>query len=157
MTSFSSTPHHQLQQQKQPLASKPSPVVPITMSSTYVPSYRPTPSPPSSSSRKAVKASASASAPCSRPPTRSSDPFYGHEETSVLCARFVCSRHIWKFFPPVLIIHSRSPLSSNVQISLPPLPQAHLLPLSLTLSPMHCIEPDSHPSSPLPPYYFFVD
>ncbi|ORX36621.1 hypothetical protein BD324DRAFT_457315 [Kockovaella imperatae] len=42
-----------------------------------------------SSSRKAVKASATASAPSSRPPTTRSDPFYGHEETAVLCARFV--------------------------------------------------------------------
>jgi hypothetical protein len=47
-------------------------------------------SPSSSTSRKAVKASATASAPSSRPPTRSSsDPYYGHEETAVLCARFV--------------------------------------------------------------------
>lgn len=49
-------------------------------------------SPSCSSSRKAVKASATASAPSSRPPTRSSsDPYYGHEETAVLCARFITS------------------------------------------------------------------
>ncbi|GFZ43902.1 hypothetical protein JCM24511_01622 [Saitozyma sp. JCM 24511] len=53
-------------------------------------SYRSTSASPSTS-RKAVKASATASAPSSRPPTRSSDPYYGHEETSVLCARFITS------------------------------------------------------------------
>lgn len=55
--------------------------------SSSVPAYRANSASPSSS-RKAVKASASASASSSRPP-RSSDPYYGHEETSVLCARFV--------------------------------------------------------------------
>ncbi|KAI9639767.1 uncharacterized protein MKK02DRAFT_40092 [Dioszegia hungarica] len=44
-----------------------------------------------STSRKAVKASATASAPSSRPPTRGSDPYYGHEETSVMSARFITS------------------------------------------------------------------
>jgi hypothetical protein len=32
-----------------------------------------------------------ASAPSSRAPTRSSDPYYGHEETSALCTRFITS------------------------------------------------------------------
>lgn len=39
-------------------------------------------------SRKVAKANATSSAPSSRPPVRS-DPFYGHEETAVLCSKFV--------------------------------------------------------------------
>ncbi|WVF71473.1 hypothetical protein IAT40_006279 [Kwoniella sp. CBS 6097] len=53
-----------------------------------VPAYRATSaSPSSSSSRKAAKSSASASATSSR--SRSFDPFYGHEETAVMAARFI--------------------------------------------------------------------
>ncbi|WVR07051.1 hypothetical protein IAU60_004090 [Kwoniella sp. DSM 27419] len=52
-----------------------------------VPAYRSNSASPSSS-RKAVKASASASASSSRPP-RSHDPFYGHEETALMAARFI--------------------------------------------------------------------
>lgn len=58
--------------------------------STSVPAARPNPPSPSSS-RKAAKASASSSAPSSRPAQRPVDPFYGHEETAVLCARFITS------------------------------------------------------------------
>ncbi|RSH95826.1 hypothetical protein EHS25_000919 [Saitozyma podzolica] len=42
-----------------------------------------------SSSLKGVKASATATAGASRPSSRSSDPYYGHDGTSVLCARFI--------------------------------------------------------------------
>ncbi|OCF36839.1 alternative cyclin Pcl12 [Kwoniella heveanensis CBS 569] len=53
-----------------------------------VPAYRATSaSPSSSSSRKAAKSSATASATSSR--SRSFDPFYGHEETAVMAARFI--------------------------------------------------------------------
>jgi hypothetical protein len=54
--------------------------------STAVPAARPNPPSPASS-RKVAKASASSSAPSSRP--RPVDPYYGHEETALLCARFV--------------------------------------------------------------------
>ncbi|RXK35021.1 alternative cyclin Pcl12 [Tremella mesenterica] len=47
-------------------------------------------SPSTSSSRKAAKSTATASAPSSRPSGRS-DPYYGHEETAVMCARFIAS------------------------------------------------------------------
>ncbi|KAK8864404.1 hypothetical protein IAR55_001652 [Kwoniella newhampshirensis] len=58
--------------------------------SAAVPAYRSNSASPSSSSRKAAKASATASAPSSRAPTRSSqDPYYGHEETAVMAARFI--------------------------------------------------------------------
>ncbi|WWD17300.1 hypothetical protein CI109_101740 [Kwoniella shandongensis] len=58
--------------------------------STAVPAYRSNSASPPSSSRKAAKASATASAPSSRAPTRSSqDPYYGHEETAVMSARFI--------------------------------------------------------------------
>lgn len=62
----------------------------MTMAATASTSAaRPTSSSPSTS-RKAAKASATASAPSSRPAGSSrSDPFYGHEETAVLAARFV--------------------------------------------------------------------
>ncbi|BEI81266.1 hypothetical protein CcaverHIS002_0204260 [Cutaneotrichosporon cavernicola] len=56
--------------------------------STAVPAARPNPSSPGSS-RKVAKASASSSAPSSR--SRPVDPFYGHEETALLCARFISS------------------------------------------------------------------
>ncbi|WVO22212.1 uncharacterized protein IAS62_003542 [Cryptococcus decagattii] len=60
------------------------------MSASAIPAYRHNSASPPVSSRKAVKASASASASSSRPPTRSSqDPYYGHEETAVLAARFI--------------------------------------------------------------------
>ncbi|WVQ82381.1 hypothetical protein IAT38_004509 [Cryptococcus sp. DSM 104549] len=60
--------------------------------SSAVPAYRTNSASPTSSSRKAVKASATASASSSRPPTRSTqDPFYGHEETAVMAARFITS------------------------------------------------------------------
>ncbi|TXT11830.1 uncharacterized protein COLE_02240 [Cutaneotrichosporon oleaginosum] len=55
--------------------------------STAVPAARPNPPSPASS-RKVAKASAS-SAPSSRP--RPVDPYYGHEETALLCARFISS------------------------------------------------------------------
>lgn len=60
--------------------------------STSIPAYRSNSASPPSSSRKAVKASATASASSSRAPTRAStDPFYGHEGTSLLCSRFITS------------------------------------------------------------------
>nr|ODN88353.1 alternative cyclin Pcl12 [Cryptococcus depauperatus CBS 7841] len=60
-----------------------------TLAMSAVPALRHTSASPAS--RKAVKASATASASSSRPPTRSSDPYYGHEETAVMAARFITS------------------------------------------------------------------
>ncbi|EJT51279.1 hypothetical protein A1Q1_07522 [Trichosporon asahii var. asahii CBS 2479] len=56
--------------------------------STSVPASRPNPPSPASS-RKAVKASASTSAHSSRP--RHADPYYGHEETALMCADYILS------------------------------------------------------------------
>ncbi|WVN88237.1 uncharacterized protein L203_103438 [Cryptococcus depauperatus CBS 7841] len=61
-----------------------------TLAMSAVPALRHTSASPAS--RKAVKASATASASSSRPPTRSSDPYYGHEETAVMAARFRLKR-----------------------------------------------------------------
>jgi hypothetical protein len=111
-------------------------------------------SPSSSSSRKAVKASATASAPSSRPPTRSSsDPYYGHEETAVLCARFVSllSPHDKTFS------NIRSLLFSSAPTSLPQRHPVHLLLHSLTLSPTLFTEHGCHPSSPSQHYFSFSD
>ncbi|WVO16292.1 hypothetical protein L204_103967 [Cryptococcus depauperatus] len=61
-----------------------------TLAMSAVPALRHTSASPAS--RKAVKASATASASSSRPPTRSPDPYYGHEETAVMAARFRLKR-----------------------------------------------------------------
>lgn len=120
---------------------------PIKMSS--VPAYRTTSASPSSS-RKAVKASASASATSSRPPR--SDPYYGHEETAILCARFVCltESHLNQAY-------IRSPPPSNVPMSPPQWHLALQRPPSLTLSPTPCIEHGYPASSPLQHYFSSTD
>ncbi|TYJ56978.1 hypothetical protein B9479_002257 [Cryptococcus floricola] len=69
----------------------PKPPARISNMSAPVPVYRHTSASPPSSSRKAVKASATATASSSRPPTRSEQTFYGHEETAVMAARFITS------------------------------------------------------------------
>ncbi|WOO85629.1 PHO85 cyclin-2 [Vanrija pseudolonga] len=81
------------------LPARPPPHRNMSAASTSVPAARPNPPSPASS-RKAAKASASSSAASSRPSQRAADPYYGHEETSVLCARFITALFQCPNIPP---------------------------------------------------------
>jgi hypothetical protein len=56
-----------------------------------------------STSPKGVKASATPPAPASGPSSLSTDPYYGHEGTSVLCARFVSPPKLFLSLNPSLL------------------------------------------------------
>jgi hypothetical protein len=91
------------------------PMDPTAMSSAHGPK-----SSAPSSSLKGVKASATATAGFPGPSV-SSDPYYGYEGTSVLCASFVSSRMFCLTLNQSSLPIARSPPSSNVPTS-PPTP-----------------------------------